>query len=188
MIRGEIAALDADLDRALDRADALVVRSPRDGIFIVPNEHDLKGRYMRKGQLIAYVIEPDDDLTARVVVSQDDIGLVRERARGVEVMAAQWGAQGIATEVLREVPSGTHLLPTPALGTVGGGSFAVGPRDPNGQRTLERIFEFEIRLPPLARTGYLGQRVFARFDLGYEPLGIQFYRSLRQLFLRVFSV
>ena len=188
VIRGEIAALDADLDRALDRADALVVRSPRDGIFIVPNEHDLKGRYMRKGQLIAYVIEPDDDLTARVVVSQDDIGLVRERARGVEVMAAQWGAQGIATEVLREVPSGTHLLPTPALGTVGGGSFAVDPRDPNGQRTLERIFEFEIRLPPLARTGYLGQRVFARFDLGYEPLGIQFYRSLRQLFLRVFSV
>ena len=188
VIRQEIAAVEADLARARERTDALLVRSPRQGIFVVPNENDLRGRFMRKGQLVAYVVEPADELTARVIVSQDEIGLVRERTRGVEVMSAAWGANGYPTEIVREVPGGTERLPTPALGTVGGGSFAVDPRDPNGQTTLERVFEFEIGLPPAARTGYLGQRVFARFDLGYEPLGFQLYRSLRQLFIRVFSV
>ncbi|MEE9251663.1 MAG: hypothetical protein V3U93_11180 [Alphaproteobacteria bacterium] len=188
VIRQEITAVEAGLTRARERAAALLVRSPRAGIFIVPNERDLRGRFMRKGQLVAYVVAPADELTARVIISQDDIGLVRERTRGVEVMAADWGADGFPTEIVREVPGGTQRLPTPALGTVGGGSFAVDPRDPSGQTTLERVFEFEIRLPPPARTGYLGQRVFARFDLGFEPLGFQLYRSLRQLFIRVFSV
>jgi putative peptide zinc metalloprotease protein len=30
--------------------------------------------------------------------------------------------------------------------------------------------------------------MYVRFDHGYEPLGFQLYRSLRQLFLRQFSV
>ena len=188
VIRHEITVVEANLARAREWTDALVVRSPRAGIFIVPDEQNLTGRFMRKGQLVAYVLSPDDELTARVIISQDDIGLVRERTRGVEVMAADWGADGFATDIVSEVPGGTLRLPTPALGTVGGGSFAVDPRDPSGQMTLERVFEFEIGLPAPARTGFLGQRVFVRFDLGVEPLGFQLYRSLRQLFIRVFSV
>ncbi|MCH7944738.1 MAG: hypothetical protein IIC73_01800 [Armatimonadetes bacterium] len=188
VIRQEIAAVEADLKRARERTDALLVRSTHRGIFIVPNESDLIGRFMRKGQLVAYVIEPADEMTARVIISQDEIGLVRERTRGVQVMSAAWGASGYPTEIVREVPGGSERLPTPALGTMGGGSFAVDPRDPNGQTTLQRVFEFEISLPPAARTNYLGQRVFVRFDLGSEPLGFQLYRSLRQLFIRVFSV
>ena len=188
LIRQEITAVEGDLKRARERTDALLVRSTRGGIFVVPNEKDLNGRFMRKGELVAYVVEPADEMTARVIVSQDEIGLVRERTRGVRVMSAAWGAKGYSTKVVREVPGGSERLPTPALGTVGGGSFAVDPRDPDGMTTLERVFEFEIGLPPAARTGFLGQRVFVRFDLGYEPLGLQLYRSLRQLFIRVFSV
>ena len=30
--------------------------------------------------------------------------------------------------------------------------------------------------------------MYVRFDHGYEPLGLQVYRALRQLFLRRFSV
>jgi putative peptide zinc metalloprotease protein len=183
VIREEIAAVTGDLNRAKERSDALVVRSPRSGVFIVPNEEDLPGRFVQKGQAIGYVVGPDDDLTARAIVSQDEISLVRERTRRVEVMPADWGAQAFAAEVLREVPGGTLRLPTPALGAMGGGPFAVDPRDGQGQTTLERVFEFAA-----ARTGYLGQRVFVKFDLGYEPIGFQIYRSLRQLFIRLFSV
>lgn len=188
IVREEIAALQADLARSRERVAALVVTSPRDGVFVVPNEQDLPGRFVRKGQLIGYVIGPDDQLTARVIVSQDEIGLLRERTRGVQVMSAGWGADAFEAAIEHEVPGGTLRLPTAALGTVGGGSFAVDPRDGEGVTTLERVFEFEIVVPPEAQTGYLGQRVYVRFDHGLEPVGFQIYRSLRQLFIRLFSV
>ena len=188
VIREEIATVRADLARARARATALLIRSPRQGIFVIPNEVDLPGRFVRQGQLLAYVVDPAENLTARSIVSQDDIALVRQRTRRVEVMPADWGASIFVAEVLREVPGGTRHLPTPALGAAGGGQVAVDPRDPKGETTMERVFEFEIGLPPAARTGYLGQRVFVKFDHGYEPLGFQIYRSLRQLFLRLFSV
>jgi putative peptide zinc metalloprotease protein len=34
----------------------------------------------------------------------------------------------------------------------------------------------------------LGSRVYVRLDHGYRPLGLQAWRSLRQLFLRQFGV
>ena len=35
---------------------------------------------------------------------------------------------------------------------------------------------------------FIGQRVRVRFNLGFEPIGFQAYRSFRQVFLRLFDV
>jgi len=188
VLREEIATASGELQRAKERIEALTVRSPRAGVFVVPNEQDLPGRFAAKGDLIGYVVGPDDELTARAIVSQDEIGLVRQRTRGVEIMTAGWRAEAVAAEVRREVPGGTYKLPTAALGTAGGGGFAVDPRDGQGITTLSRVFEVEIAIPSNVRTGFLGQRVFVRFDHGYEPVGFQIYRAMRQLFIRLFDV
>ena len=188
VLREEIATASGELQRAKERIEALTVRSPRAGVFVVPNEQDLPGRFAAKGDLIGYVVGPDDELTARAIVSQDEIGLVRQRTRGVEIMTAGWQAEAVAAEVRREVPGGTYKLPTAALGTAGGGGFAVDPRDGQGITTLSRVFEVEIAIPSNVRTGFLGQRVFVRFDHGYEPVGFQIYRAMRQLFIRLFDV
>ncbi|OOZ37686.1 HlyD family efflux transporter periplasmic adaptor subunit [Solemya velesiana gill symbiont] len=188
VIREEIASVSANLDRAREQYQDLTIRSPRDGVLVIPRVEDIPGNFIKKGQLIAYVIDPSDHLTARVVVSQDDIALVRERTERVDVMQAEWGAASYPSVVWRRVPGGTNQLPTAALGTGGGGEFAVDPRDNNGRTTLERVFELEIGLPTEAGSSFLGSRVFVRFDHGYEPIGFQIYRSLRQLFLRQFSV
>jgi putative peptide zinc metalloprotease protein len=50
------------------------------------------------------------------------------------------------------------------------------------------VFELELQLPESAPSEFLGNRVHVRFDHGYEPLGLQLYRSLRQLLLRQFNV
>jgi len=55
-------------------------------------------------------------------------------------------------------------------------------------RTLENVFEFEVGLPESAPNDYLGNRVYVRFDHGFEPLGLQLYRAARQLLLSRFSV
>jgi putative peptide zinc metalloprotease protein len=187
MVREEMAAVAANLERARQRQTELIIRSPADGRFVAPNAADLPGRFVSKGQLVAYVVEPKA-LTARVAVSQDDIGLVRQRTRSVEVMLAAWGADPLPARIQREVPGASRQLPTPALGSTGGGPFAVDPRDEQGVRTLARVFQLELALPPEVREAYLGARVFVRFDHGTEPVGFQVYRALRQLLLRHFDV
>jgi putative peptide zinc metalloprotease protein len=187
MVREEMAAVAANLERARQRQTELVIRSPADGRFVAPGAADLPGRFVTKGQLVAYVVEPKA-LTARVVVGQDEIGLVRQRTRSVEVMLAAWGADPLPARIQREVPGGSRQLPTSALGSAGGGPFAVDPRDQQGVSTLARVFQLELALPPEVREAYLGARIFVRFDHGTEPVGFQVYRALRQLLLRQFDV
>jgi len=188
IIREELNAAIEDLQRARERSQALVIRSPRDGIFIVPREKDQQDRFVNKGQIVAFVTNPEDHVTVRAAVSQDDIGLVREHVRKVDVRSVGWSSQSYPAKVAREVHGGTHQLPTAALGSMGGGPFATDPSDRDGRTTLDRVFEIEISLPPEGHTEYLGTRMYVRFDHGYEPLGLQAWRALRQLFLRRFGV
>ena len=188
LVREELAATTADLVRARERVKALVIHSQRSGLLVLPQEQDMVGRFARKGQLVAYVVEPADLRTVRVAVSHDEIGLIHDRTRGVDVMPVAWSAESYSAEILREVPGGTMQLPTAALGSMGGGRIAIDPREADGRSTLERVFEIDIGLPPVATNSFLGQRMYVRFDLGYKPAGLQLYRSLRQLFLRRFSV
>jgi putative peptide zinc metalloprotease protein len=188
IVREELKAASENLERAREQVAALVINSPRDGIFFVPKEPDQVDRFVRKGEIIAYVTNPDDHTTVRAAVSQDDIGLVREHVRKVDVRSASWSSRSYPSEIAREIHGGTHMLPTAALGTTGGGPFATDPSDREGRKTLERVFEIEINLPPEGRTEYLGTRMHVRFDHGFEPLGLQAWRALRQLFLRRFGV
>jgi putative peptide zinc metalloprotease protein len=188
IISEELAVINEDLNRAKERVEGLLIRSPRDGLFIVPQATDLPGRFISQGDIVAFVINPDDHAVVRAVVSQDDIGLVREGVNHVDIITASWGSQSYPAQMVREVFGGSNQLPTAALGMSGGGQFAVSQSDSSGRTTLQRVFEIEIELPDEARAEYLGARVYVRLDHGYRPLGLQAWRSLRQLFLRQFGV
>jgi putative peptide zinc metalloprotease protein len=182
MLAEEMAAVEASLNRSREREGNLVWHSPGTGRFVLPNAPDLPGRFVTKGQLVGYVVEPKA-VTIRVVLSQDDIAQVRKNTRSVEVMLAGWGASPLPAKVRREVPGGSPDLPTAALGSTGGGAFAVDPRDAKGVKTLARVFQLELELPAEVRSSYLGSRAHVRFDHGYEPVGFQLYRSFRRLLL-----
>jgi putative peptide zinc metalloprotease protein len=187
LIAQEMVAVEANLKRSRDREKELVFYSPANGRFVLPNAVDLPGRFVSKGQLVGYVVEPKA-LTVRVVLTQDDIAQVRQKTRSVEIMLADWSAIPLPAQIRREVPGGSSDLPTAALGSTGGGTFAVDPRDGRGVKTLSRVFQLELALPSVARSSYLGSRVYVRFDHGYEPVGFQIYRSFRRLVLRQFNV
>ena len=188
VLREAIEASAAGLDLARQRLSELVILSPRDGVFILPQAVDLPARFVRKGQLVGYVTQPSDRVTVRVAVSQDHIGRVRDSLRAVSVFPADRMGRAVSAELQREVPGGTMRLPTAALGVAGGGRFAVDPRDPDGRATIERVFEMEVVLPEDVPQEYLGRRMHVRFDHGYEALGLQAYRALRQVFLKRFGV
>ncbi len=187
VVREEINVVEADLEHARERLDALVIHSQIGGRFVVPNAADLAGRFVRRGELIAYVIEPDK-AEVRAVVRQDAIGMVRNRTLSVQLRVADWQAEAVPSRIIRQVPAATVRLPSEALGSSGGGAIAVDPRDGSGLKALEKVFVLDLEFPQSAAKDYLGRRVDVRFDHGFESLAVQWYRSLRQLFLSHFGV
>ena len=184
IVLDEIGTIEADLADARQRFDALTIRSPTRGVFLLDRPQDLVGRYLRHGELIGFVADLSR-ATVRVAVTQDDIGLIRTRTDSVDLYFVDDISEPVSARVRREVPAASRQIPSAALGVVGGGRLAVNAEDPDGTETLETVFHLELDVDrPVTR---IGARTFVRFAHGYEPLGQQWYRRLRQLLLRQFD-
>jgi putative peptide zinc metalloprotease protein len=173
--------------RVLQRLGDLVVHSAAAGRFVLDRSADLPGRYFRKGELLGHVVQ-DGGRIVRLVVSQDDVDLVRGALKQVDLRPAQHMAQVYPARMVREVPAARDRLPSPALSSEGGGAIAADPGDPKSGKTLATTFQFDVELPPEAPPLAYGGRVYVRFSLEPEPLALQWFRRLRQVFLAQFHV
>jgi putative peptide zinc metalloprotease protein len=188
MTREEIATAETQLARARERVGDVTIRSPGTGKFVAPRPlADLVGRYVHQGDLIGYVVGPAIT-TARVVLPQSQVALVRDRTRSVELRLVERVGEVLDGSIRRQVPAATYRLPSRALGTSGGGALPVDPADPDGLRTLERVFQLDIDLPQSGSVREIGGRVHVRFHHGYEPVAWRAFRALRRLFLRRLGV
>jgi putative peptide zinc metalloprotease protein len=185
--RGEIASLEASLARVRERIGEMVIRSPAQGSFMSPLAGDLAGRFIEQGQLVGYVVGDSID-RAQVVLEQEDVALVRERTESVELRLSSRIAQVVPARISRHVPGASNRLPSPALGTLAGGSVSVDPRDPDGVRTLEKVFQIDLEMTTETGASEIGERVYVRFHHGWETLASRFYRALRRLLLREIGV
>ncbi len=193
VVREEITLTQAKLADARRRLASLVAVSPADGRFVMPQPGDAPGRYVQRGEVMAYVLEPGPS-TVRAVVHQADVDLVRAATRGVAVKLADHIAETLEARIVREVPGASARLPGLALAVPGGGLFEVDPRslvDPREEsspRSVTPVFQFDLEVPAQAGIDALGMRVFVRFDHRPEPLARQWYRSVRRTLLRLFQV
>jgi putative peptide zinc metalloprotease protein len=177
----------AVLDRALDKLARLVVRAQADGVLSAERPQDMPGRYFKKGELIAHVLDRAN-LLARVVVQQDDIDLVRSRLKGAQLRFADAIERTHTTRILREVPGAQNELPTSALSAAQGGPIATDPQDSQGTKALVRVFSFDMQLPESVPVSAFGERVHVRFELRSEPLASQAWRRVRQTLLSHLAV
>jgi putative peptide zinc metalloprotease protein len=180
----ELKSVSTELERVEQRIDRWTVRSKTAGRLVLPHAEDLPGSYVPKGGTLAYVLEASPAVV-RAVVSEDNAPLVRGRTAGIEVRLAEAGTS-VAARLLREVPAATRVLPSAALGEPAGGSLAVDPADPKRVRALEPMFLFDVSLERRVAER-LGQRAWVRFDLGAEPLALQWHRRVRQMLLKHFN-
>ncbi|MBI9087204.1 MAG: HlyD family efflux transporter periplasmic adaptor subunit [Desulfobacterales bacterium] len=187
MQREEIERIKADLSQTEEKREKLLVRSPARGKFILINDRNIVGRFVRQGERLGYIVARHRP-TIRVVVRQADIGLIRERVTGVAVRLAEQADMPLKAGIVRIVPAADLNLPSAALGTAGGGLIPVDPSDPAGLRALENLFQLDIGLPEQVKEPHIGGRVYVRFEHGRMSLAMQWYRSLRQLFLGEFYV
>lgn len=191
IVRQKLQSEQTGLRLAREHAGRLVALAGAPGVFQLPQSGDLPGRYLRQGEVLGYVIDParvQQTTLARVVITQAEIDVVRLSTDRVQVRLSDHLAQIIEGRVVREVPAGESLLPSRALAVSGGGRIATDPQDPRGTKTLERLFQFDVEIPSGSAATLFGQRVHVRFEHQREPLGMQWYRSIRRVFLTQFQV
>jgi len=187
IVMEELVFAREDLARATQRTAELTIRSGTSGTFVLPTPESLPGRFVKQGERMAYVVELGT-LTIRTVVPQSAIDLVRFHTRRVDVRLAGRLTDVTQGAIRRLVPGATEQLPTTALGSEGGGQIVVDPRDPKGVTAIQKVFQVDVELPAAAGRLNLGGRAYVRFDHGWQPLAVQWYLSLRQLFLARFNV
>lgn len=187
ILREQMRAAEADLAEATGRKEELIIRSPGGGMLVLAKRNNLVGSYLRQGEHIGYILGKRAT-NVTVVIDQADIALVREKTDSVRIRLAGSLGEPFVAEVEREIPAASGVLPSAALGTMGGGSIMVDPTDKRGISVLGSTFQFEIRLPEEFAKDRIGERVYLLFNHGFEPLAMQWYRLVRQLFLRKFNV
>lgn len=191
-VRAKIASkerenIKVELQQAEREASKLVIYAKSSGILIIPGAQDLKGRYVRKGELLGYTLNKEL-VTARVVVAQQDIDLVRHNTKNVELRLSGNVSKVVQTKVISYTPSATDELPSLALTVEGGGIIAINPAETERMKAFQKYFIVDLDLPAEAKTSYLGSRIYVKFGHGFSPLGVQWYRSIRQLLLTQLNV
>jgi putative peptide zinc metalloprotease protein len=187
IIRDQLATEKESYQRIHERADGLVVHAGTDGVFIAPQADNMPGRYFRKGDLLGYVVEKGQPL-ARVLVSQDAVDEVRLATDRVTVRHVDRPDTVSEGRIVREAPASIEYLPSRALSTEGGGVIATDPRDQKGAKMLQRMFQVDIELMDNSDATFFGERVYVRFTHKMEPIGLQWYRGIRLLFLSHFNI
>ncbi len=148
---------------------------------------DLPGRFLRKGDLLGYILD-NEKPTVRMAVSQDHIGQLRQQVVDVKVRFALNPGKEFSAEIFRQAPEATNRLPSAALATTGGGKFVVKPGSGGELITREKVFLVDLKPDFEGQDIPLGTRAYVRIDHGSEALASQWYRRLRQVFLRQFNV
>ncbi len=179
-VRERIAWIEEQLQK-------LNVASPATGKLVLERDSDLPGRFLKKGEVIGYVLQGTRP-TVRVVVPQTHVDMIHTRNSSIEVRLARRIRQIVPATLVRETPAGLERLPSTTLGSAGGGQVAIDPTDQERVKTFERTFQLDLELPLALSDVGVNERVYVRFNFAPEPLASQWYRALRRLFMRRFNV
>jgi putative peptide zinc metalloprotease protein len=187
IILEQIRHIESTLELYRTIKAGLTVASDRSGRLVVPRSTDLPGRYVKKGDLLGYVID-DRDVVVRVVVTQDDVDLVRQRTKSVSIRFIEDIQHEFPARIRREVPGGGQEIPSLALSTQGGGAIALNPAKTQKPEALYNIFQFDVEPTQPRAVAFAGSRVYVRFDHGNEPIAWRMLRAVKQTFLSHFHV
>ena len=175
-VKDELDTTRGDLRRARKRLAALTLYSAAEGRFEPLRGSDIKGRFVRQGQVLGYVVGQVQP-TLRAVVGQDAIGQVRSDTGTIRARLGERTGHLLPLRLVRMVPAASRHLPSAVLGTAGGGAVPVDPADASGRTALTQVFEVELALPPGVQA-HPGARARVRFDHSAAPLGQRWYRLL----------
>ncbi|MFK7859996.1 MAG: HlyD family efflux transporter periplasmic adaptor subunit [Granulosicoccus sp.] len=187
----QLRQTETEVDNAHRQMEKLVIRSPVDGRVAMGIEKIATGLHVSQGTLLAYVIDADERVV-RAVVDQAALGNVEAGVQGVQVRLAPEMTASLPARIARQVPSGSHQLPSAALANTGFDGFDVEQAVAGeSARTREKVFHLELVLDGSVSSLQhipMGTRAFVTLEHADEPLAKRWIRVSRQLLLKHLSV
>ena len=187
IIKGAVTVAESELTHIIDKINSMSVTAFKSGKILLPGAEDLPGRFVRQGELLGYILD-EQPPTIRMAVSQDNIGQLRRGIEDITVRLASDPHRDYSAEIIRQAPEATNQLPSAALTTAGGGKFIINPNSKDDLISLQKVFLVDLSFDPMQQNIPLGTRAYVRIDHGGEALARQWFRRLRQTFLRQFNV
>ena len=187
MLADQITHLTGRLETFRERERELSIVADQPGRFIMPRAADMMGRYVKRGDLIGYVIG-DANVMARVAAPQSEIDVIRHRTVDVDAYMVENLARSVPAHIVRETPAAGRDVPSLALTTRGGGDIALDPSRTHRPEALFSLFLIDVELLESSRDHSQGSRVYVRFRHGDEAIAWRLIRAARQFFLGQFNV
>ena len=187
LIAQELALAEEEWHLAIERRGQQVLMAPVAGHLLLPAGDDLVGRFVKKGEALAWVIG-DEIGTVRVVIPEAKIDLLRRRIEEVQMRRSSAPQDTIPAQMSRNTPVAVPVLPSAALATEAGGPIPIDPTADNPLTPVGTVFVIDVQPADGRPLRALGERVSVRFDHGATPLGEQLLRAVRQIFLRDLNV
>jgi putative peptide zinc metalloprotease protein len=190
ILQNQVKLQTERLALARERAQETVVTSPHAGKFVMRAVALFEGQYLPRGDVVAHVIDRER-LTLLALIEQRDIDLVRQDTAEVRVRLTDRLFEEFAVRVVREVPSASRELPALAFAIPGGGAIGLDPKQSEPGKppvAIDHYFQFELQPAEPSLPERVGGRAYVRFEHSPEPLAHQWYRQIRQMFIRRFSV
>jgi putative peptide zinc metalloprotease protein len=187
IIKEQISVAKFELKHILDKTRSMSITAFKNGKIILPEAEDIPGRFVRHGELLGYILD-DKQPTIRMAITQDNIGQLRHGIKDIKIRLANQPNREFLAEIIRQAPEATNRLPSATLATIGGGQIVLDPNNQDELLTLEKIFLIDLRFDPHKTDTPLGVRAYVRINHGGEALAKQWFRRIRQVFLRQFNV
>ena len=182
----ELNFIEQEFKQANERLRALKVYSSLSGEFNIPNLQGIDGRYFQRGEMLGFVINYER-LPLTVMLPEDDIDLVRNQTRSIELRFVSDPDISYKGSILRVITSSTKELPSAVLTTDGGGNIALDPNRDYDLKSYQSYFRIELGVPEAAKRRF-DERVYVLFEHDPEPIFWRWYRDIRRVFLRQFHV
>ena len=187
MIKDAAGVARSELNYVLDKMKSMSVTTSKTGRVLLPEASDLPGRFIHQGELLGYILT-DEPPTIRLAISQDNIGQLGHSVLDINVKLVNDLSRNYKASIIRQAPEASNQLPSAALTTTGGGQFITDPNQKDDRVTLDSVFLIDLSFDSKPGNAPLGTRARIRFRHASEPLATQWYRRIRQAFLRQFNV
>ena len=164
-----------------------VVTALAEGMAVFQEAGKLPARFLKRGEVIGYVMHPERPLTVRVVVIETAAEQILSQLQGVRLKPASDRSKELQGYMSSVVPRVSKELPSPVLTVLGGGEIALDPASAEKMEAVENYVTLEVEVPGSAMD-YVFERFYVRFDLTPASAGERILRKVRQVFIEKFEV
>jgi len=168
-----ISHAEAEAARLDSQVSQLEIRSQIAGKMVLARQDDMLGTWLKKGQLLGYVLG-SGEFIVRAVVAHQDAPQILQHVRSTEIRLEERPTDLLSGQILRTVPAATNLLPVLPWQTKGGAVVTDRPtrntcvpsnpssrlmctaQQPHRAHRRTSPGAFQFRMEPLAFSGLTG--------------------------------